>query len=339
MAIEWQILGRLGADNALYAVVDSGQSRDSFLFDCGERTITDLRTADLQAIQHVCFSHFHMDHICGFDSFFRLNYNRPEIPVTVWGPPDTIRVMRHRLQGFTWNLHYNQPGEWRVWEIGESHLHQSRFRASEAFAEETQPTSTYQPPVIFQNGNWQLEARLLPHGSIRSAAYRIVEAPRRNIDPAALRDCGILPGPWLNSVINLALPDDSHISVDGKDLRLGDLRHDLITTTPGTSLAWVTDFRVEPNTADWQNLVAWLHGTTILVTECQYKTSDSDLAHRNSHMTSNLVGRLAQEASVKRLILQHFSKRYSSAEWAIMRDEARQHFPQTELPREWQIRS
>ena len=83
MAIEWQILGRAGADNALHVVVDSGQSRESFLFDCGEGVLDSLRPGEVQSVAYLAFSHFHMDHVSGFDGFFRLNYNRPDAPVTV----------------------------------------------------------------------------------------------------------------------------------------------------------------------------------------------------------------------------------------------------------------
>jgi ribonuclease Z len=81
MSIEWQILGRAGADNALHVTVDSGQSRESVLFDCGEGVLDSLRPAGVQAVAHLGFSHFHMDHVAGFDGFFRLNYNRPDAPV------------------------------------------------------------------------------------------------------------------------------------------------------------------------------------------------------------------------------------------------------------------
>ncbi len=339
MAIEWKVLGRAGADNALHVIVDSGQARESLIFDCGERCLDELRPSTVQSVAHLCFSHFHMDHVAGFDGFFRLNYNRPDIPVAVWGPPGTIAVMEHRFQGFVWNLHSDQAGEWIVRQIDPERISGARFLTREAFTPaHRQPDRPWEAPVIHRAGEWRLEACLLPHGSIESVAYRVVESARRNIDPAALRRHGHLPGPWLREVANETTADDEFVEVAGRALRVGELRRELLVSTPGASIAWLTDFRVEPGGEAWERLVAWLHGTDTLVCECQYRSADHALAIANAHMTADLVGRLAAEANAGRLVLQHLSRRYTAAEWLAMRDEAAVAFPRTELPPEWNLR-
>lgn len=339
MAIEWQILGRAGADNALHVTVDSGQSRESVLFDCGEGVLDSLRPAEVQAVAHLGFSHFHMDHVAGFDGFFRMNYNRPDAPVTVWGPVGTIELMAHRFQGFVWNLHADQPGEWIVREIGTSTVATSRFLTREAFAPaHPQPERPRDSAVIHRGGSWQLEARLLPHGSIDSVAYRIVESPKRNIDPAAMRYHDYLPGPWLRTISDEAEKDEALVEIAGQSLRVGELRRELLVTSPGASLAYLTDFRLEPKTKAWAGLVEWLSGTTTLVCECQYRAADAALAVKNAHMTADLVGRLAADAGVGHLVLQHLSRRYQPSDWLAMRDEARKSFPRAEFPPHWEIR-
>lgn len=337
MAIEWQILGRAGADNALHVVVDSGQSRESFLFDCGEGVLDFLRPGEVQAVAHLAFSHFHMDHVTGFDGFFRLNYNRPDRPVTVWGPVGTMDLMAHRFRGFVWNLHADQPGEWIVREIGPTSLGTSRFFTREAFTPpHRQPDQPRQGALLQRGGSWRLEARLLPHGSIDSVAYRLVEAPRQNIDPAAMQRHNYLPGPWLRQVIEATeTEEESLVEIAGQSLRVGELRRELLLTTPGESLAYLTDFRLEPDSSAWNELVTWLSGTTTLVCECQYRAEDAPLARQNAHMTADLVGRLAAEAGVGRLVLQHLSRRYSSDEWLEMRNEAKAFFPRSEFPPGW----
>ncbi len=337
MAIEWQVLGRAGADNALYVVVDTGQSRESFLFDCGEGILDSVRPGEVQAVAHLAFSHFHMDHVSGFDGFFRLNYNRPDAPMTVWGPTGTMDLMAHRFQGFVWNLHADQPGEWIVREIGKTSLATARFLTCEAFTPaHRQPDQPREGALLQRGGSWRLEGRLLPHGSIDSVAYRLVEAPRQNIDPAAMQRHNYLPGPWLRQVIEAAeTEEESLVEIAGRSMRVGELRRELLVTSPGASLAYLTDFRVEPGSPAWEDLVTWLTGTTTLVCECQYRAADVALARQNAHMTSDLVGRLAAEAGVGRLVLQHLSRRYSSDDWVEMRNEAAQFFPGTELPAEW----
>ncbi len=338
MAIEWRILGRAGADNALHVVVDTGQARESLLFDCGERCLDELRPAAVQAVAHLCFSHFHMDHVAGFDGFFRLNYNRPEVPVGVWGPPGTIEVMGHRFAGFVWNLHRDQSGEWIVREIGREEIGTARFLTSEAFAPARRlPDRPREGSVVHRTRDWHLEARLLPHGSIPSVAYRVVESPRRNIDPLALRRYDYLPGAWLQEVADDTTSDAELVEVGGRSLRVGELRRELVVTSPGDSIAWLTDFLVEPGSEEWDGLVAWLAGTGTLVCECQYRSADAALAAANAHMTADLVGRLAAEAGVDRLVLQHLSRRYGAEEWLGMLGEATAFFPKTILPPEWNL--
>ncbi|MGZ3675881.1 MAG: MBL fold metallo-hydrolase, partial [Ktedonobacterales bacterium] len=75
MSIDFHILGDPGRDNALFVRVQTGQALHRLLFDCGEGCLSALPVAEVQAVDHLCFSHLHMDHIGGFDSFFRVTYN------------------------------------------------------------------------------------------------------------------------------------------------------------------------------------------------------------------------------------------------------------------------
>jgi ribonuclease Z len=336
MAIEWQILGQAGADNALFVTIDSGQSRESLLFDCGEGCLRDLRTGAIQSVSHLFFSHFHMDHVAGFDTFFRHNYNRPEGPVQVWGPPGAIELMWHRFRSFGWNLHVDQPGEWIVREVDDVRVAMARFITAEAFAiRHPQPDQALDPVITFQAATWHLETRLLPHGSIPSLASRVVEKAKRNIDPAAMHALGLVPGPWLKELTNDSVADATPVRVSGRPFTFGALRSSLLLTTPGDSIAYLTDFRVEPGSPLWADLVHWLTGTTTLVCECQYRAADDTLARRHGHMTADLVGRLAAEASVGSVVLQHLSRRYSNDDWTAMRHEAKAFFPRIEFPAGW----
>ncbi|NLT71592.1 MAG: ribonuclease Z [Verrucomicrobiaceae bacterium] len=337
MAIEWKVLGRAGADNALHVVVDSGVARESFLFDCGEGVLESLRAGEVKAVSHLAFSHFHMDHVAGFDGFFRINYNRSDAPVTVWGPAGTVELMGHRFRGFVWNLHADQEGEWIVREIGKTALGTARYLTREAFTPaHRQPDQPREGTLLHRGASWRLEGRLLPHGLIDSVAYRLAESPRLNIDAAAMKRNDYLPGPWLRRIVDAtADEEETLVEVAGRSLRVGELRRELLVTTPGMSLAYLTDFRVEPDSPAWEELVTWLSGTTVLVCECQYRAADYTLARQNAHMTADLVGRLAAEAGVGRLILHHLSRRYSSEDWRQMRSEAAAFFPRTELPVEW----
>lgn len=334
MSIHWEILGKRGEDNALLVTVDTGQSQERLLFDCGEGCLSGVRISTIQSIEHLFFSHFHMDHVSGFDTFFRHNYNRPNGSVNVWGPPGTIDVMSHRFRGFSWNLHHDQSGEWLVHEISEKDLAKSRFLTREAFAngEElpSQPRAEDKPEL--NADAYVLKSILLPHGSIPSVGYHLKEKDKQNIDPAALQEINLRPGVWLQALTDASQSDDSPLTIDERECVLGNLREKLLETRPGESLAYLTDFRVEPETPEWNELVEWLRGTGTLASECQYRNADRTLAARNGHMTTGLVGRLARESGVKRLVLQHLSRRYEEAEWDEMLLEVRKEFPRTTLP-------
>ncbi|HRQ90692.1 MAG TPA: hypothetical protein PLA50_18000, partial [Bacteroidia bacterium] len=114
-----------------------------------------------------------------------------------------------------WNLHAGQPGEWIVREVAGDRVGSSRFLTCEAFStdhrEPDRPRCTLE---IHREDTWHLEAMALPHGSIPSLAYRLVESDRSNIDPAALARLGWKPGPWLKQVVDQGIADNTTVSAD-----------------------------------------------------------------------------------------------------------------------------
>lgn len=340
MSISYNVLGRPGEDNAVHVVVDTGQALHPMLFDCGEGCAALLKVGQCQAIQHLCFSHFHMDHIAGFDTFFRHNYNRPGVPVHVWGPEQTIDVMHHRFRGFSWNLHEGQPGEWRVHEVGSERLKESVFLTREAFLtahpgcpESLTPDSG--TIVLVDDDAFKLEAIVLNHGSTPSIGYKVTEPERLNIDPARLEELGFKPGPWLRDLSNRGVADENKVILpDEKSYRIGDLREHLLRRQPGSSLAYLTDFAL-PTDTDRVRLVNWLKQTDTLICEAQYRHDDAPLAAKNHHMTTRLVGELARDAEVGNLVLQHVSRRYIIDEWKAMLAEAQSIFSATKFPDHW----
>src|SRR5579862_462485 len=93
MSLCIQVLGNAGRDNALLVTVDSGQAVSKLLFDCGDGCLWQLPFGEVQEIDHLCFSHFHMDHVGGFDTFFRCTFNRTAKENHVWGPPQTAEII------------------------------------------------------------------------------------------------------------------------------------------------------------------------------------------------------------------------------------------------------
>ncbi len=334
MSIEIRILGQPGADNSTLLQIDSGSATDHLLFDCGAQCLDSLSISEIHHIDHLFFSHFHMDHICGFDTFFRHNYCRANEPVTIWGPTGTIELIHHRMLGYTWNLHEDLTGEWIVNEVVGTSIRSARFYPREAFGrawlEPERETGRY----LLENPKYSISTRLLNHGTIGSLAYRIDEPDREHVDSQKLESLGLKPGAWIRDIKENKVTDGI-LEIDGKSINIADIRADLLTKTTGKSAAYLTDFISTPGSEEWNNICDWIRGVDYLICEGQYRETDNQYAEKNYHMTTRRVGQLAADAGVGKLIIQHVSRRYESAEWLEMLAEAQSIFPAATFPENW----
>jgi ribonuclease Z len=121
--------------------------------------------------------------------------------------------------------------------------------------------------------------------------------------------------------------------VNGVEHSLAALQAELLVTTPGDSIAYLTDFRMTPATADM--LAECIRGVNTVVCECQYSTADADRAGPVMHSTVDEVASMAAKAGIGRLVLFHFSDRYDAEARRDMLDEARAIFANTSLPEGW----
>lgn len=333
MSITVDILGDPGRDNALFVRVDSGQSVDRLLFDCGDGCVNTLTFAEIQSIDHLFFSHLHMDHVAGFDHFFRCVFNRTSKPNRIWGPPDTARILHHRFQGFLWNLHADMSGTWQVSDISRESIHSTRFELSEAFETPHDEGTTAYQRVILDAPGYVIEAVTMDHRT-PTIAYLVRERPRYNVDTDRLTSMGLRPGPWMKQLKESTDPT-ANIIVDGETHSIAALRAALLVETPGDSVAYLTDFLLDGATTEM--LSAMLHGCHTIICEAQYRHADLELARKNFHMTTILSAQLARQAAAGKLVLFHLSDRYQPLEWIEMLVEAREHFPATEYPLHWHL--
>ena len=334
MPLTYEVLGAPGRDNALFVKVDTGQWQTRFLFDCGDGCPHQMGPSEVREVDHLCFSHLHMDHVSGFDLFFRVNFDRTAKPNRVWVPHGGAAVMQHRFRGFLWNLvDDKQRGEWLVHEVGPDAVGTTRYLAREAFAV-AHPGPEHPRPdrTLVEGDGFTLEAQLLDHGT-PSVGYLVRERDRVNVDVAKLAARGFNPGPWLKRLRSAPAAPGETVEVNGEAHPLADLQRELLTVTPGESIAYLTAFRLPPPTAD--ALVPWLRGVTTLVCESQYRDTDADLADRVMHSTAGEIASLAARAEVGRLILFHFSDRYDAAARRELLREAQVIFPRATFPDGW----
>lgn len=332
MSITFEILGAAGHDNALWVRVDSGQSIARLLFDCGENCLATIGHGDVQQIDHLFFSHLHMDHVAGFDSYFRATFNR-ETPNEIWGPPQTGRILSQRFRGYMWNLHHGIPGAFRVHDIDERDIHTARWITEEAFATEHDEGLKPREDAIVDTPDFSIECLTMNHGT-PSLAYIVREKPRRNVDIEKLQRMGLRSGAWLKQLRNPA-PGQTAIEIDGVSHPLEPLRAELMVEKPGDSIAYLTDFLLDAPTIE--RVATAVRGCKTIVCESQYRHADLDLATRNFHMTAKQAGELAARAGVGEMILFHVSERYTPDVWAEMLREAQTVFPRTSFPRHWKF--
>ncbi len=334
MPLTVQVLGGPGRDNALFVRVETGQANTRLLFDCGDGCPHALPAAEVRQTDHLLFSHLHMDHVGGFDAFFRLTFDRTDRPNHVWGPPGTAAVLHHRLRGFLWNLAAGTPVGWHAHDVAADAVRTTRFDLADAF-ESAAPLGERPAtdPLLLGDG-FTVEVRLLDHGT-PSAAYVVRESPRVNVDPVKLAAAGLPPGQWLKRVRGAAAAPGETVDVGGRPVSLASLQADLVVATPGDSVAYLTDFHLAAN--DRGGVADWLRGVGALVCESQYGSANLDLAERTRHMTGVLAAELAAAAGVGRLVLFHVSDRYDAAAWRELLAEARRVFPATAFPDHWGI--
>jgi ribonuclease Z len=76
------------------------------------------------------------------------------------------------------------------------------------------------------------------------------------------------------------------------------------------------------------------HEADVLVHEATFAEEERERAMETGHSTARQAAELAAEAGVRMLVLTHLSTRYAGGE---IRDEARSIFPNTEVPRDFDL--
>ena len=325
-----QVLGLPAHDNALLVTAATGQSQARLLFDCGAGVLDQLDIAEVAATDHLLFSHYHMDHIGGFDDYFRVNFERNSRENHVWGPPGSIEVLGHRFQGFLWNLRAELRGVWIVHELQGDTVRSARFEAREGFAvaHDAGKRRLAGGPLI-QLPEVQVWALPLSHHGV-SLGYLLREPLQLTVDKLALERLGLAPGPWLAQLKDGLLDT---LVVNGAVLESAELRAQLLRARPGDSLAYLSDFLLDA--AEMDRLAAALAGVGTLYAEAQYAPEDTERAARNHHTTVLQVAKLARRAEVGALRLLHLSRRYRQEDWVGWLPAARAIFPQTNYPDHW----
>jgi ribonuclease Z len=325
------ILGDPPNDNALLVVADRGKNITRMLFDCGADTLRSVPHGEVQAIDHVFLSHLHMDHISGFDAFFRVNFNRVTRENHIWVPKGSAHSIWHRFQGFWWSHAHELKATWYVHDVDEATVQTFRCEAHEAFSVMHDEGIRAYDRVIMQTDAVNVEAIPLSHHGL-CLGFVAREPVRENVDQMALAKMGLNPGPWLNAIKN---KDISEVEIDGVTHDANALRALLIRTQTGDSIAYLTDFNA--NKEQRRRIAPYLSGVQRLFAEAQYAPQDYALADKYHHSTVEQIAELAKLSGVDSYTLLHLSRRYNRKDWADMLHAAQAIFPNSRYIEDWSI--
>jgi ribonuclease Z len=143
----------------------------------------------------------------------------------------------------------------------------------------------------------QLWARRLEH-PVESFGYQLVEPDGRRMLPDRLAQYGLV-GPAVGR-----LQQAGALEVDGRTVTIEQVSE----PRPGQRFAFVMDTRL------CDGVFRLADGADLLVIESTYLSSERELASRFGHLTARQAARVAQECGVRKLVLTHFSQRYTEPE-------------------------
>jgi ribonuclease Z len=170
----------------------------------------------------------------------------------------------------------------------------------------------HEPGIVHADERLSVRCAPLRH-RIETLGWRIEEPSGRRMLPDRLASFGIVG------------PDVGRLQSAGT-LNLGDRTvalEEVSEPRRGQSFAFVMD------TAWCDDAVELATDADLLVCEATFLSSDADLAEEYGHLTARQAGRLAAEAGVRRLVLTHFSRRYTDVQ--AFADEASEEFTDVTL--------
>jgi len=275
-------------------------------FDIGD--ISALSPSEMFKISDVFVTHTHIDHFIGFDSLLRMILRR-ETPLNVYGPPKITACIEGKLKGYTWNLIKDYPTVINAFAFDGRAVSHSSFRAKNRFKKEALSTSDSKG-VLLRNPQFKVKAMKLDHGT-PCLAYAIEEEFHINIDKDLLDKKGLTVGPWLTHFKRLFRenPESGLIFIiEGKSYRIGDLS-DIALVTKGQKITYATD--ISMSTKNIAGLIELAKDSDVFYCEAYFLERDRERAIERFHLTAKTAGSIAKQAGVKKLVLTHFSPKYT----------------------------
>ncbi|HEU4601667.1 MAG TPA: MBL fold metallo-hydrolase [Steroidobacteraceae bacterium] len=305
--------------------IDLKFQNQAILFDVGD--ITSLPTRKLLRISDVFVSHTHMDHFAGFDHLLRVCLGR-DVGVRLYGPPNFIEQLEHKLHAYTWNLVENYASDFVVTAhelISPREALRARFSSKSRFTREALEPISINDEILLATDHFKVRARAFDHHGLPSLAFAFEEQMHINVWKSRLEEFGLPTGPWLTELKNRVRagdPDEASLQVCWRDregsrrhtFSLGELKR-VLEFLPGQKACYVTD--VADHESNRRGLIEFLRGADLAFIEAVFLQQDAQHAANKAHLTAAAAGTIARAAGVKVAIPFHFSTRYFSDEISL----------------------
>lgn len=162
--------------------------------------------------------------------------------------------------------------------------------------------------IVADDGKFKIEAVFLKHG-VENIGWRVTEPDTRKFDREKLEALG-LRGAMIRKLI-----EEGSVDIEGRAVTLDDVS----AVRPGESISVVLDTKL------CREAVEVARGARLLLCESTYLEEERALANSHFHLTAKQAAAIAKEAEVKKLVLTHYSARYTSSN--PFKEEAAEIFP------------
>ena len=284
--------------------------KNSIMFDCGR--FEGLSNREVLSLEAVFISHTHMDHFMGFDHILRIILHR-EGSLHVYGPEGIRDRVIARLGSYTWNLTGDYPLEIVIHEVREHEVIVCSARAREGF----RPTPPVALPrtgqVLVSRARYSVEGILLDH-DVPCLGFVLKEPFHIHVKSNTLAAKGYCSGPWIGELKEKIMTGsmDDAVTVTttrgSSSRKVTDLMHELIVTSAGQKIAYITDIRASGANIEKVGRVA--QGVDILFIEAYYMSEHEKEAFAKAHLTARQAGMIARRIGARKVVPMHISPRY-----------------------------
>lgn len=259
-----------------------------FLFDCGENAQMQMLKIGMKRskIDYIFITHLDGDHFFGLPGLIStLHIQRREKELTIVGPVGIKEYVDFHLKFTNIDLTFD--------------IHYIELEEG------------FEGGTVIDEDEFEVVARPLVH-NIFCLGYRFQEKNKAGkVDS--------------NRAAEFGITEDQHFKdlKAGLDVTLADgtvvLASDIVgPVREGKSFVYITDTRICPNSVELAKKA------TFLLHEATFGTALNDKAVETMHSTAEEAAMVAKEAEVERLILTHYSARYTNE--YVLYKEAKMHF-------------